>query len=467
MANVTIFGAGYVGVPTGAHFSRTHKVTIYDPDANKVETITKVIDGSSEALHIHEKGLIELLRENKNNITVTTDIEKALDKPEIIFIAVGTPPNEKGRANLKYVKSAAEQIAKYIKNDCVVLNKSTVPPGTAYMVKEIIDNNLVNKVKISVGSCPEFLAEGTAVEDLRTPDRIVFGCDDKEALETVSEFFLYLHGRSTLSPMSTLSSEITKYAANALLATKISYMNSLAMLCDAVGANIREVQEGVGKDQRIGRKFLNASMGYGGSCFPKDTSAIAEYGRLFNSPLEIIEATIEVNNKTTSYFTSKIIEVFGNDLAGKNFIVWGIGFKARTDDLRESKPVEVARELMDKGAHIHIYDTVKGALDNFVAENLSYVGKYTIHTAQYGMVSETIDALIIGNEHEKFRNPDVDLLNVMRGKYIFDGKNILNNYLIKDLTAKGFIYKSIGKDAVANEIDKNKLVDFLKNEYMD
>ena len=467
MANVTIFGAGYVGVPTGAHFARTHRVTIYDPDTNKVENINKVVDNNSDSLHIHEKGLIELLQENHENIIATTDIEKALESPEIIFIAVGTPPNEKGRANLKYVCSAAEQIAKNIKNDCVVLNKSTVPPGTAYLVQEIIDKNLENGIKISVGSCPEFLAEGTAVEDLRTPDRIVYGCDDKEALEKVTEFFLFLHGRSTLAPMTTLSSEVTKYAANALLATKISFMNSLAILCDSVGANIREVQEGVGKDTRVGRKFLNASMGYGGSCFPKDTSAIAEYGQLFNSPLEIIESTIMVNNKTTRYFSQKIIDTFGEGLSGKNFIIWGIGFKARTDDLRESKPVQVARELMDRGAHVHIYDTVKGALQNFEIENPSYKGKYSIYHEQYEMVNGNIDALIIGNEHEKFRNPDVHKLDHMRGKHIFDGKNILNNYLIKSLKDKGFKYKSVGKDTVANPVDKTKLIDFLKHEYMD
>ncbi len=467
MARVTIFGAGYVGVPTGAHFARTHKVTIFDPDNNKVENINKVIDNNSDSLHIHEKGLIELLQENHENIVATTDISVALDRPEIIFIAVGTPPNEKGRANLKYVCAAAEQIAKNVKNDCVVLNKSTVPPGTAYLVKEIIDKHLVNDVKISVGSCPEFLAEGTAVEDLRTPDRIVYGCDDTEALDKVTEFFLYLHGRSTLSPMATLSSEVTKYAANALLATKISFMNSLAILCDSVGANIREVQEGVGKDTRVGRKFLNASMGYGGSCFPKDTSAIAEYGQLFSSPLEIIESTILVNNKTIKYFSEKIIHAYGDDLSDKNFIIWGIGFKARTDDLRESKPVQVARELMDRGAHVHIYDTVKGALENFKIENPSYEGKYSLYKEQYEMVNGNIDGLIIGNEHEKFRNPDVDKLENMRGKHIFDGKNVLNNHLIKSLKGKGFNYRSVGKDTVANPVDKTKLIDFLKNEYMD
>ena len=269
MSKVTIFGAGYVGVPTGAHFARTHKVTIYDPDAEKIDIIRKVINGESNELHIHEKDLIELLRENKRNICLTHDLEEALRKPEFIFIAVGTPPNEKGRANLKYVCAAAEDIAQNLKNDCIILNKSTVPPGTAYLVQDIIKKGLKHDVKFSVGSCPEFLAEGTAVEDLRTPDRIVYGCDDQEALEEITQFFTFLQRGDSLCPMTTLSSELTKYAANAMLATKISFMNSLALLCDNIGANIREVQDGIGRDQRIGSKFLNASMGYGGSCFPK------------------------------------------------------------------------------------------------------------------------------------------------------------------------------------------------------
>ena len=345
---------------------------------------------------------------------------------------------------------------KNITKDCVILNKSTVPPGTAYLVKDIINKNLKNDVKFAVGSCPEFLAEGTAVEDLRTPDRIVYGCDDAEALDKITEFFSYLHGKATLCPMSTLSSEVTKYAANAMLATKISFMNSLALLCDEIGANIREVQDGIGRDTRIGRKFLNASMGYGGSCFPKDTQAIAEYGSLAGSPLDIIEATIKINTDTTSYFADKIEADFGSDLSDKHFALWGIGFKARTDDLRESKPVEVAKALMDNGAHLHIYDTVDAALTNFENENPSYKGKYTLYKEQYFTISQHTDGLIIGNEHEKFRNPDLEVLKEMRRKRIYDGKNILNNRLIKSLHEHGFTYRSVGKDAVVNEVDKKK-----------
>ena len=467
MSRVTIFGAGYVGVPTAAHFARTHKVTIYDPDLEKINIIQNVLDNGSDELHIHEKGLTELLRENHENIQLTNQIDQALRDPEFIFIAVGTPPNEKGRANLKYVCAAAEAIGTHLKNDCTILNKSTVPPGSAYLVSGIIEKHITPNIKFSVGSCPEFLAEGTAVEDLRTPDRIVYGCDDKEALEKITEFFSYLHGKATLCPMGTLSSELTKYAANAMLATKISFMNSLAILCDDIGANIREVQEGMGKDSRIGRKFLNAGMGYGGSCFPKDTRAIAEYGALHDSPLTIIASTIDVNENITEYFYQKIVDDFDGTVTDKNFVIWGVGFKARTDDLRESRPVVIARKLMDLGAHVHIYDTVPGALSNFEKENQSYQGKYTIYHEQYEMISEQMDGLIIGNEHEKFRNPDVGEINVMRGKHIYDGKNILNNKLINHMAKQGFKYRSVGKDGVVNGLDKQRLVRFLERKYMD
>jgi len=467
MSKVTIFGAGYVGVPTGAHFARTHKVTIYDPDIDKINTIRKVVNNESDDLHIHEKDLNELLRENRQNICLTNDIKQALKDPEFIFIAVGTPPNEKGRANLKYVCSAAEQIAANLSNDCIILNKSTVPPGTAYLVQDIIKKGLKKDVKFSVGSCPEFLAEGTAVEDLRTPDRIVYGCDDKDALDKITRFFTFLQRKDSLCPMTTLSSELTKYAANAMLATKISFMNSLALLCDNIGANIREVQDGIGRDQRIGSKFLNASMGYGGSCFPKDTQAIAEYAVLHDTPLSIIESTIKINYDTTNYFYEKIVEDFHGNVVGKHFAIWGIGFKARTDDLRESKPVEVARKLMDSGAHVHIYDTVSGALTNFKRENPAYEGKYTLYQDQYAMFSNDMDGLIIGNEHEKFRNPDLQQLDLLRSKNVYDGKNILNNYLIKQLTKRGIQYKSVGKDSVVNGLDRSKLVNFLLDKYMD
>lgn len=467
MSKVTIFGAGYVGIPTGAHFARTHKVTIYDPDIEKINTIKQVINNQSDELHIHEKDLIELLRENHENIFLTNNIEEALKSPEFIFIAVGTPPNDKGRANLKYVCEAAEQIANHLTNECIILNKSTVPPGTAYLVQDIISKGLKEDVKFAVGSCPEFLAEGTAVEDLRTPDRIVYGCDDLEALDKITHFFTFLQRRDSLCPMATLSSELTKYAANAMLATKISFMNSLALLCDTIGANVREVQDGIGRDQRIGSKFLNASMGYGGSCFPKDTQAIAEYAILQDVPLSIIESTIKINKHTTNYFFNKIVEDFPENLEGTNFVIWGIGFKARTDDLRESKPVEIARKLMDNGAHVHIYDTVSGALTNFEKENPTYSHRFTLYHDQYEMFSNKIDGLIIGNEHEKFRNPDIDKLTTMRHKYVYDGKNILNNYLIKYLTRLQFQYKSVGKDSVVNGLDKVKLVNFLQEKYMD
>ena len=467
MSKATILGAGYVGVPTAAHFSRTHQITIYDPDHSKLENIRQVMEGSSNELHIHENGLPELLKENRANIKLCSDFSDALKDADFIFISVGTPPNDKGRANLKYVCAAAKQIGEHLTKDCIILNKSTVPPGTAYLVESIIKDNLKNPVDIQVGSCPEFLAEGTAVEDLRTPDRIVYGCDDQEALQKITHFFSYLHGKATLCPMSTVSSELTKYAANAILATKISFMNSMAVLCDNIGANIREVQDGLSRDARIGRKFLNASLGYGGSCFPKDTKAIVEYGRLQEVELPIVQSTIDINQSTTDYFTNKILSDFGDNLEGKNFIIWGIGFKARTDDLRDSKAVEVARQIMDEGGLVHIYDTVTAARTNFAKENEKYAGLFTLYQGQYDMDFTKMDALIIGNEHEKFRNPNHEFLNQMRSKHIYDGKNVLSNHLIRNLHSNGFIYKSVGKDSVVNGVSKDQLISFLQKKYMD
>jgi len=467
MSKATILGAGYVGVPTAAHFSRTHQITIYDPDQNKLDNIRNVMDGSSNSLHIHESGLPELLRENRGNIRLCSNIEEALQDAEFIFISVGTPPNDKGRANLKYVCAAAAQIGQNLTKEAIILNKSTVPPGTAYLVQELIAKNLKAPVNFHVGSCPEFLAEGTAVEDLRTPDRIVYGCDDAEALQKVTEFFSYLHGKATLCPMTTVSSELTKYAANAILATKISFMNSMAVLCDNIGANIREVQDGLSRDARIGRKFLNASMGYGGSCFPKDTKAIVEYANLQDVALPIIKSTININQFTTEYFTDKIISDFNDQLKDKNFIIWGVGFKARTDDLRDSKAVEVARKLMDHGGMVHIYDTVDGALLNFENENQQYQGQFALYRSQYDMDFSKMDALIIGNEHEKFRNPNIEHLDSMRSKHIYDGKNVLSNHLIRKLHKNGYIYKSVGKDSVVNGVQKSELIAFLQEKYMD
>ena len=241
----------------------------------------------------------------------------------------------------------------------------------------------------------------------------------------------------------------------------------MAILCDNIGANIREVQDGLSRDVRIGRKFLNASMGYGGSCFPKDTKAIVEYANLKEVNLPIIQSTIDINQATTDYFTDKILSDFGSDLQGKNFLIWGIGFKARTDDLRDSKAVEVARQIMDHGGTVHIYDTVPGALSNFENENKTYSDQYQLYRSQYEMDFTKIDALIIGNEHEKFRNPRMDHLSTMRSKHIYDGKNILSNHLIRKLNEQGYIYKSVGKDSVVQGVSKNALISFLQEKYMD
>ena len=464
MSKVTILGAGYVGLPTAAHFARQHEVTVYDPSEEKIHQVNDAIRGEGE-IYIHEKGLLETVRSHRHNLTFTSDMAEAMRHPDFIFIAVGTPPDRHGRADLKYVHEAARQIGVHLNNDCIVLDKSTVPPGTAYMVEETIHRELGDRGKsitVKVGSCPEFLAEGSAMENLRVPDRIVYGADEQDALDRIGDFFSYLHDENKLAPMSTLSAELTKYASNSMLATRLSFMNELSVLCDAIGADIKEIERGIGKDSRISPKFLKAGFGYGGSCFGKDTSAIEQYARLMGFELGVVGATIEANTRVVDSFFQKIEKQYGS-LKGRVLALWGVGFKADTDDLRDSRAVELLRRLVNAGAHVRVFDPVPGALMNLREEG---IGSYTECEGQYEVVSVECDGLIIGNESEMFRTPSREKLASMRNKVIFDGKNVVPTPAVRELVEAGFIYKSMGRDRLAQEMDKDKLVQFLKETYM-
>jgi len=466
---VTIMGAGYVGLPTAAHWSTIHQVTGYDVSKEKVQETKDVITGEKDSFkHIHENGLVSKLRQNKDNLFLTTDKYEALDDAELIFIAAGTPSNKNKRANLSYVVSAAKTIGEIVNDDCIVIDKSTCPPGTAYLVEDTILKEFEKRnvdYKVSVGSCPEFLAEGSAMKNLHSPDRIVYGSDDKETLEYLRKFFLGLHGEEKLVEMDTLSAEATKYVANCALAKDISFINEFTELFDVIGINAENVRRGIISDSRLG-SFYRSGMGYGGSCFGKDTSAIHQYAKLFGINLSIVEDTIRVNNGMPMKFYNKINTHFGdsseNNVKGKNFGLWGIGFKANTDDLRDSKPVYLANALMTAGAHLYIYDCVEGALNNFPEE--ARCDNYTIIKNQYEMPQ--IDGLIIGNEAERFRSPDPSKLN-MNQKIIFDGKNCISDSIVEDLKEEGFIYKSIGRDILGKPADKKKLVETLRNSYME
>jgi len=453
--NVTIFGAGYVGLPTAAHLANVHAVTVYDPFKEKIQTIKDALQDKAK-LYVHEKDLLETLKRNEERITLTSDINVALASPDIIFLAVGTPPNKDGRANLTYICKAAEDVAKNIKNDCILLTKSTVPPGTAFLVESIIKEQ--SSYNITVGSCPEFLAEGTAMEDLRSPSRIVVGINNEKAKEELISFFTVLHARDKILTMDTSSAECAKYFANAMLATRISFMNNAAAFADGVGANIHAIRKALSTDPRIGSKFLYAGFGYGGSCFPKDTMAVAEYAKLIGQQLPIIDATVSINTSILKTFYQKIKDHYGT-LEGRTFAIWGIGFKADTNDVRESQSVKLCEWLMKEGANLRIFDVVEGARSNFKEDHPD--GNYTLHNHQYDCITEGVDGIIIGNEEEQFRLPDLSRMSSMRNKAIFDGKNVVRN--TSELQANGFIYRGVGID---KENVKEKLVTFLREKYM-
>lgn len=458
MKNITIIGAGYVGVPTAAHWASVHKITIFDIDENKIQTLLDVKSGSGK-VYIHEPGLDETFKKNSENIFPTSDINFALDDADIVFLAVGTPQREDGRADLKYVFSAADMIGQHMKKDLLIVNKSTCPPGTAFCVKERVEKQLLERganLSVVVGSCPEFLAEGTAMQDLANPSRVVMGCDEMSGLKVLKEMFDVIYpGKSVF--MDTVSAELTKYAANAMLASRISFMNSLSMLCDKIGANIESVRHGIAGDPRIGSKFLQAGFGYGGSCFGKDTKAISSYARLLNSPLSVVDDTIEINDLILSNFYGKIERHFGN-LEGQTFMIWGVGFKADTDDVRDSRSVELCKRLMTAGAKLLIYDPIRGACENF---KKLVEGDYEIVESSYSGI-EHCNGLIIGNENSIFR--DLDVSKFSRGQAIFDGKNVLSYAKVVSLKNEGIAYYSVGKDVISrvNDLD---LVSFLQNNY--
>lgn len=449
--NVTILGAGYVGLPTAAHWGDLHQVTVYDPNTEKIIQIRDALEGKG-TLPVHESGLKEALKKCRS-LRFTDSIEVALENPDLIFLAVGTPPKADGKADLSHIKEAAKQISQNIKKDCIVVTKSTVPPGTGYVIEAILKTS---PHKIQVASCPEFLAEGSAMQDLNRPSRIVLGCDDKDTLKALENFFSTLHPREKIVTMDLRSAEVTKYFANAMLASRISFMNDAAIFCDAIGANIHAVRKALALDPRIGEKFLYSGFGYGGSCFPKDTRAIAEYANLLGSPLALVSASIDVNKKVLLHFFDKIKTHYGS-LQGKKLVLWGIGFKAGTNDVRESQAVFLAEQLKSAGANVIIYDRIKDALANFKKTHEGFI----LATTQYQEVKDA-DGIIIGNEDEAFRLPDTTLLLEMREKIIFDGKNTLPTSVIADLQKEGFKYEGVGTKSV---VDKLTLQRFLEEKY--
>ena len=437
---ITVIGTGYVGLVTGACFSKMgNKVYCVDIDEKKIA------DLKNNILPIFEPHLGTLVMDSqkKGDLIFTTDIKEALDDSNVIFIAVGTPMAEDGSANLDYIFSAASDIADNITHDSLVVIKSTVPVGTCFKVRDHINEMLEDKnssVKIEMASNPEFLKEGHAIEDCLHPDRVVIGAEDEEVFETLKDLygpFVLNHDRFVL--MDTKSSEMTKYVANAMLATKISFMNEIANICEVTGADVQKVRLGIGSDKRIGYDFIYAGCGYGGSCFPKDVQALINTAHTHGYEPKILSNVESVNKKQKTVLVKKVTDRFGEDLTGLTFAIWGLAFKPGTDDVREATSLVVASLLIERGAKIRAYDSQ--ATDEFIRFiDDSYLDSIEFTQNRYD-ATEGADALILITEWKEFRNPDLDILKEnLNQNVIFDGRNIYD----KKITKKGFELYQIG-----------------------
>ena len=438
--NITVIGTGYVGLVTGACFSKMgNQVYCVDIVEEKIEGLKNNI------LPIFEPHLGTLVRtsQEKGDLIFTTNIREALDDSNIIFIAVGTPMAEDGSANLDYIFSAATDIANNITKDSLVVIKSTVPVGTGFKVRDHINNILRengSSVKISIASNPEFLKEGHAIEDCLHPDRIVIGAEEEEVFETLKDLystFVLNHDRFVL--MDIKSSEMTKYVANAMLATKISFMNEIANICEVTGANVQKVRLGIGSDKRIGYDFIYAGCGYGGSCFPKDVQALINTAESHGYEPKILSNVESVNQKQKTVLVKKVTDRFGEDLTGLTFAVWGLAFKPGTDDVREATSLVVISDIVRRGGKVKAYDSqateeFTRAIDDECLDSIEFTnGRYD---ATVGA-----DALILITEWKEFRNPDFDRLSDnLNHKVIFDGRNIYD----KKIQNIGFELYQIG-----------------------
>lgn len=434
---IAVVGTGYVGLVTGTCFAEVGiEVTCVDIDQRKIDNLHKGI------MPIYEPGLEEMVLRNvdKGRLQFTTSLKEAIEGAEVAFIAVGTPPGEDGSADLKYVLGVAKEIGTHMTDYLVVVTKSTVPVGTSEKVrKAVAEAQAARGVNIAydVASNPEFLKEGAAIEDFLKPDRIVVGTSSKKAEETIGKLYkpFTLNGHPVIY-MDIPSAEMTKYAANAMLATKISFMNDIANLCEIMGADVNLVRKGIGSDPRIGNKFIYPGVGYGGSCFPKDVKALIRTARENGHEMRILEAVEDVNDDQKMVMSNKVVRHYGEDLTGKTFAVWGLSFKPKTDDMREAPSVVIINELLKRGAKVRAYDPV--AMEE---------AKHQLHdTITYAKdQNEALldaDALLLVTEWPEFRLPNFEVVKkLMRGTVIFDGRNQYDRHELREM---GFTYYGIG-----------------------
>lgn len=423
---ILVIGTGYVGTTTALVFCELgHKVTGIDIDGNKINFL------KSGKLHFYEKGLDVLLQKHltNHNISFTNDTKKAIRENDLLFICVGTPQGQDGEADLQYIKNVSEEIGKNMDRYKVIVDKSTVPVGTAELVIKWIKDNQTEPIPFDVVSNPEFLREGSALNDAFHPDRIVIGSFSKKAEDIMID--LYKDFQCPIVVTDSKAAELIKYAANSFLALKISYINEMARLCETLKIDITDISEGIGFDKRIGKQFLNAGLGYGGSCFPKDVNALISMAKKHDKSLSILESAIKVNESQPNFFIQKIKEFLG-EVSGKRFAVLGLTFKENTDDTRESPSHKVIRLLLDENAKVRLHDPVAKQTNKEVPH--------------FEEVMETVagtDGIIICTEWSEYKNLDWNKVkDVVKTPIIFDGRNCLNS---AELIKLGFIYKGIGK----------------------
>jgi len=437
---ISVIGTGYVGLVSGACFAQMgNKVTCVDIDEEKIESLKKGI------IPIYEPGLEKMVLENheKGTLHFTTDIKSAIESTDIAFIAVGTPMGEDGSADLKYVLAVAKSIGEYMQHYMVIVDKSTVPVGTADRVREAVQKALDDRgvtIPFDVVSNPEFLKEGAAIQDFMHPDRVVIGADSDKALQIMHDLYApFMKTHDRFIGMDIKSAEMTKYAANAMLATKISFMNEIANICERVGADVNKVRNGIGSDSRIGYSFIYPGCGYGGSCFPKDVQALAKTAKDHGYTPRILDAVEAVNYAQKKVVSTKVINRFGEDLHGKTFAVWGLAFKPETDDMREASSITIINELTSRGAHVVAYDPkARHEAESFYLKDNQHVSYVD---SKYEALKDA-DAIILITEWQEFRSPDFDeMKRLLKTPVFFDGRNQFDKRRMEEM---GFEYYQIG-----------------------
>lgn len=440
--NLTVIGTGYVGLVSGTCFAEMgNTVTCIDVDNKKIDGLKNGV------IPIYEPGLEAMVKRNIESKTLhfSTNLAKHLEKSDIAFIAVGTPMGDDGSADLKFVLQVAKEIGQNMQNSLVIVDKSTVPVGTADKVKQTIQNELDTReldIDFQVVSNPEFLKEGDAISDFMKPDRVVIGSDDDKSTQKMRSLYspFFRSSMDRLITMDVRSAEMTKYVANAMLATKISFMNEVANICELVGADVNKVRIGIGSDSRIGYSFIYPGSGYGGSCFPKDVKALKKTAQEHGYTAKLITAVEDVNDKQKMVIGHKVVNRFGEDLTGKTFAIWGLAFKPQTDDMREAPAIYIIKDLVSRGGKIQAYDPK--AMEEAQHFYLKDVPNISYHHSKYDTLKDA-NAMILLTEWKEFRAPDFEeLRKQLKEPIIFDGRNQYDNQMLEDF---GFEYFQIGK----------------------